>query len=64
MTETVRLLEDMRKSALIDALAIEMRLACFSEQAEAAGTKTNLSSVGRMFKEYAATLENSIHTEN
>jgi hypothetical protein len=63
MTETVKLLEDRRKSALIDALAIEMRLACFSEKPDPAGIKSNLSSVGRMFKEYAATLEDSIHSK-
>jgi hypothetical protein len=64
MTDTVKLLEDMRKSALIDALTIKMRLACFSEKTDAAGIKTNLSSVGRMYQEYAATLEDSIHTRN
>jgi hypothetical protein len=64
MTDTVKLLEDMRKSALIDALTIEMRLACFSEKTDTPGIKTYLSSVGRMYQEFAATLEDSIHTQN
>ena len=41
MNPPVKLLQDMRASALIDARIIEGRFAYFIERAEAAGIKTN-----------------------
>jgi hypothetical protein len=61
MNPPVKLLQDTRASALIDARIIEMKLACFSEKAETSGTKKYLSSVARMFHDYADTLDESIH---
>jgi hypothetical protein len=63
MNPPVKLLQDKRNSALQDALIIETRLACFNEKAEAAGIKTNLKFVSRMFRDYASALEESIHKE-
>ena len=63
MTPPVKLLQDMRASALIDARIIELRLAYFTEKAEATGIKTNLRSLARMFHDYADTLDESIHKE-
>jgi hypothetical protein len=63
MNPPVKLLQDIRASALIDARIIELRLAYFTEKAETTGIKTNLRSLARMFHDYADTLDESIHKE-
>ena len=60
MNSSLQLLRDKRSSAEIDVRTIEAHLARLTESAEAAGIKTNLRSVARLFHEYIATLDESI----
>jgi hypothetical protein len=62
LNPTLQLLKAKRSSALIDARKMEAQLACLNESAEAAGIKTNLRSVARMFREHIAALDEAIKT--
>jgi hypothetical protein len=47
-----------------DARTVETQLARLTESAEAAGIKTNLRSVAKLFHDYIATLDESIQQVN
>jgi hypothetical protein len=64
MNSSLQLLQDKRSSAVIDARIVEAQLARLTESAEAAGIKTNLSSVAKLFRDYIATLDESIQQVN
>jgi ABC-type transporter Mla subunit MlaD len=64
MSSSLQLLQDKRSSAAIDARTVEAQLARLTESAEAAGIKTNLRSVAKLFRDYIATLDESIQQVN
>jgi hypothetical protein len=64
MSSSLQLLRDKRSSAAIDARIVEAQLARLTESAEAAGIKTNLRSVAKLFHDYIATLDESIQQVN
>jgi ABC-type transporter Mla subunit MlaD len=64
MSSSLQLLRDKRSSAAIDARTVEAQLARLTESAEAAGIKTNLRSVAKLFHDYIATLDESIQQAN
>jgi ABC-type transporter Mla subunit MlaD len=64
MSSSLQLLRDKRSSAAIDARTVEAQLARLTESAEAAGIKTNLRSVAKLFHDYIATLDESIQQVN
>jgi ABC-type transporter Mla subunit MlaD len=64
MSSPLQLLRDKRSSAVIDARTVEAQLARLTESAEAAGIKTNLRSVAKLFHDYIATLDESIQQVN
>jgi hypothetical protein len=49
---------------VIDVQTIEAQLAHLTESAEACGIKTNLRSLAKLYREYMATLDESIQTVN
>ena len=67
MASFLQLLRDKRSSAVIDVQTIEAQLAQLAdltESAEACGIKTNLRSVAKLYREYIATLDESIQSAN
>jgi len=64
MASFLQLLRDKRSSAVIDVQTIEAQLAHLAESAEACGIKTNLRSVAKLYREYIATLDESIHRQS
>jgi hypothetical protein len=64
MPSFLQLLRDKRSSAVIDVQTMEAQLAHLTESAEACGIKTNLRSVAKLYREYIATLDESIQTVN
>jgi hypothetical protein len=64
MPAFLQLLRDKRSSAVIDVETIEAQLARLTESAEACGIKTNLRSVAKLYREYIATLDESIQGPN
>ena len=56
----LQLLQSKRSSALIDARKAEAQLTLLNESPDAAGIKTNLLYVVRMFREHIATLDEAI----
>jgi uncharacterized caspase-like protein len=64
MSSSLQLLRDKRSSAAIDARTVEAQLAQLTESAEAAGIKTNFRSVAKLFRDYIATLDESIQQVN
>jgi predicted metallopeptidase len=67
MTSVLQLLRDKRSSAEIDVQTVEAQLAHLAESAESAescGIRTNLRSVAKLYREYIATLDESIQTVN
>ena len=61
MKTLLQLLKEKRSSAVIDVRAIEIQLARLNESAEPTRIKADLRSVAAMFREYIATLDESIH---
>jgi hypothetical protein len=57
----LQLLRNQRSSAMIDARSIEAQLFHLNESAEAAGIKTNLRCIARMFREHIAMLDEAIN---
>jgi hypothetical protein len=64
MPAFLQLLRDKRSSAVIDVETIEAQLARLTESAEACGIKMNLRSVAKLYREYIATLDESIQGPN
>jgi len=62
LNPALQLLKAKRSSALIDARKMESQLARLNESAEAAGIKTNIRYVARMFREQIAALDEAIKT--
>jgi hypothetical protein len=60
LNSPLELLNQKRSSALIDARMIEAQLTRISNSAATAGTRTNLICVLKMFRDYIATLDETI----
>jgi len=60
LNSPIKLLKQKRSSALIDARKIEARLTRLSNSAATAGRRTNLVCIVGMFRDYIATLDESI----
>jgi predicted metallopeptidase len=59
MTSFLQLLRDKRSSAVIDIKTVEAQLAHLPESASC-GIRTDLLSVAKLYREYIATLDESI----
>jgi hypothetical protein len=64
MASVIQLLRDKRSSAVIDIQTVEAQLAHLAESAETCGIRTNLRSVAKLYREYIATLDESIQSVN
>src|ERR1700723_4593867 len=64
MASVIQLLRDKRSSAVIDIQTVEAQLAHLAESAETCGIRTNLRSVAKLYREYIATLDESIQNVN
>ena len=60
----LQLLRDKRSSAVIDVETIEAQLTHLTESAEACGIRSNLRCVAKLYREYIATLDESIQSVN
>jgi hypothetical protein len=60
MNPTLKLLKAKRSSALIDARKMEAQLAGLNESVDAAGIRTNLDCITRMFRDHIASLDEAI----
>jgi hypothetical protein len=64
MVSFLQLLRDKRSSAVIDVQTVEAQLAHLAESAKSCGIRANLRSVAKLYREYIATLDESIQTVN